>query len=271
MMDNAGKPDAQEAQVVKTTFGPRLLRQVAPADAQGAPDTPQDADGWLAAGHALSKKTLYREAIAAYSQGLSQNPFHALLLRFRGHRHLSVRSFQQGAADLELSSRLDPDNWDTWYHLGLARYLLGEYQKAEQAYETCLSMTGKTQDPTLMPAIQSWLWRTKVKLGKKEEADMLLQGADPGFDAGENQFYQNCVLACAGLLPLEQLMTEKDGSESSPISIATQGYGLSMYYESVGDAKRAEENNRKILEKGFWPGFGYIAAEADLQRKEAES
>lgn len=257
---------SMDSQVMRASAGIELSSNVKETEELLKNDT-NNVDLWLQKGHALAKQALFREAIEAYSMGLSYHPRHALSLRFRGHRYLSIRCFAQGAADLEESSRIDPGNWDTWYHLGLAYYLLGDYARAEKAYETCLPMTEATQDPTLLPAITDWLWMTKTRLGKKEEATKLLEAVDPNFDAGENQFYQNRVLVYAGYAAPESLLKNKDGSELDALGVATQCYGLSNYYASLGDTEKSNEVLRYILDKGYWPGFGYLAAEADARRR----
>jgi len=89
----------------------------------------------------LSKSMLFKEAIDAYSEAIYLDPFHALAYRHRGHRFISIRMYKEAAADFELSSRLDPSNWDTWYHLGLAYYLMGDYERAERVYKICYDMT----------------------------------------------------------------------------------------------------------------------------------
>ena len=265
MPEQNEKTSVQDTQVILSAFeAPKPgMKDAGELDA-ALLQNPGDPENWLKKGHSLAREMKFREAIAAYSLGLCQDPFHALLLRFRGHRYLSVRFFQQGAADLELSSRLNAENWDTWYHLGLAYYLLGDYARAEAAYEACLPLTPATNDPTLWPAITAWLWRTKIKLGKAEEAKGLLLEVDPAFDAGENQFYQNCVCVYAGYAKPEILKAASDG-----ISAATQGYGLCVYYESINDEKMAQETRQWVLENGYWAAFGFLAAEADAARAKA--
>ena len=69
---------------------------------------PTNVELWMQKGLALRKQMLFREAIAAYSMGLSFDPFHALLYRHRGHAYINIRRYQEGAADLELSARINP-------------------------------------------------------------------------------------------------------------------------------------------------------------------
>ena len=54
-------------------------------------DRPDDPQLWMEKGLARAKQMLFVEATAAFSVGLSFDPFNWLLLRHRGHRHLSLR------------------------------------------------------------------------------------------------------------------------------------------------------------------------------------
>ena len=48
--------------------------------------------------------------------------------------------------------------------------------------------------------------------------------------------------------------------------IKAQGYGVANYYLVTGDRAKARQVFDKILAGTGWNAFGYIAAEADLQR-----
>ena len=219
---------------------------------------------WMKKGIALSKQSLFVEAIEAYSMGLSYNPFHALTYRHRGHRYISVRRYPEAAADLELSARLDPTNWDTWYHLGLAYYLMGDYRRAAKAYQSCLDIT-KTED--LLVAIVDWYWMTAKRLGDEKKAAQLLELVNENTDPGENLSYKNRVLMYKGLLPPEKLM-DTQGAEFPELEIATQGYGLSNYYYLQVDLEKSNQVLRQILSiKSFWSAFGFLAALSDAKAR----
>jgi tetratricopeptide (TPR) repeat protein len=225
---------------------------------------PGNPDLWIKKGIALSKQMLFREAIEAYSTGLTYNPFHALTYRHRGHRLISVYRFHEGALDLELSSRLDPTNWDTWYHLGLAYYLLKDYERAEKAYKRCMEMTDSDD---LVVAIVDWYWMTLMRLGKKEEAAELLKLVSEDTDPGENISYKKRVLMYKGIIKPEDLI-EFDGAEFPDLELATQGYGLANYYLLMGKNEKANELLEKIIAHDtFWSAFGYLAAVVDYQSK----
>lgn len=218
---------------------------------------PQNTELWMKKGIALSKQMLFREAIEAYSLGLTYNPFHALAYRHRGHRLISIRRFHEAALDLELSSRLDPTNWDTWYHLGLAYYLLKDYIRAEKAYQRCLEIT-HSEDKIV--AIVDWYWMTLMHLGKKEEATKLLDLVSEDTDPGENLSYKKRVLMYKGLIKPEELI-EYEGAEFPDLELATQGYGVANYYLLMGEKEKAKELFDKILEHDtFWSAFGYLAS-----------
>jgi len=225
---------------------------------------PKNVELWMQKGLALSKQMLFREAIEAYSMALSINPFHALTLRHRGHRFISIRMFHEAAADLELSSRLDPTNWDTWYHLGLAYYLIHDFERAEAAYKRCLELT-RTDD--LMVAIVDWYWMTLMRLGKKEEADKLLDLVDEDTDPGENLSYKRRVLMYKGLIKPEELI-DYEGAEFPDLEIVTQGYGLANYYYLKGEVEKSNEILKQVLERDtFWSAFGYLAALVDYEKR----
>ncbi|ANX11648.1 tetratricopeptide repeat protein [Fictibacillus sp. WQ 8-8] len=223
--------------------------------------TPNNADLWMIKGIALSKSLLFREAIDAYSIALSYDPFHALVYRHRGHRHLSIRMYKQAAADFELSSRIDSTNWDTWYHLGLAYYLLGDFKRSESVYRKCMEITD-TDDKYV--AIADWYWMTLMRLGKKEEAIKLIEPITEDTDPGENASYHRRLLMYKGLLKPEELLYF-EGAQLPDLELATQGYGLGHYYLVYGEIEKAKAMFKRIVEDSTqWSAFGYLAAEAEL-------
>lgn len=225
---------------------------------------PSDCELWMRKGIALSKQMLFKEAVEAYSVGLSYNPFHALTYRHRGHRYLSIRCFAEAAADLELSSRLDPSNWDTWYHLGLAYYLLKDYKRAARAYRACLDITDSEDK---LVAIVDWYWMTAKRLGNEKLAAELLEMVNENTDPGENLSYKRRILMYKGIIKPEDLM-QFEGAEFPDLEIATQGYGLSNYYYLNGDMEKSNAVLKQILTiKSFWSAFGFLAALVDAKTR----
>ncbi|WP_236687097.1 tetratricopeptide repeat protein [Ornithinibacillus californiensis] len=224
-------------------------------------ETPSNPDLWMKKGLALSKSWQFREAIDAYSIALSYDPFHALVYRHRGHRFVSVGMYKEAAADFELSSRIDATNWDTWYHLGLAYYLLGDYERAENAYKRCLELTKSDE---LYVAIADWFWMTLKRLGKDQEAEKLLIPISESTDPGENISYLRRLQLYKGMISSEELLSFDDAAHPD-LELATQGYGLGVYYLVNNEKEKAFELFHRIVkESTMWSAFGYLAAEAEL-------
>lgn len=231
--------------------------QVQAAEAALAAD-PANAALWMEKGLALAKQMLCREATEAFSVGLSLDPFNWLLLRHRGHRHLSTYRFAEAAADLELASRINDHDWDIWYHLGLSYYLLGDFARANQAYDRCLAITNH-EDINLV-AIVDWKWLTLMRLGRKTEAQAILNLVDEQTEAGENQAYKDLLMLYKCLITPEQAL-EFENPEFADLELATRGYGVAMYYYYHGKKQQAAQLLQRILERDvFWSAFGYLAA-----------
>ncbi|WP_368652655.1 hypothetical protein AB4Y30_12955 [Ornithinibacillus sp. 4-3] len=209
----------------------------------------------------LCKSQSFKQAIDAYSEAIYLNPFHALAYRHRGHRHLSIRMYREAAADFELSSRIDPSNWDTWYHLGLSYYLLQEYERAERVYKICYDMTDSDE---LFVAIADWYWMTLVKNNKKKEADDLLALVTEDMKPGPNTSYYRRLLMYKGLLNPDELINF-EGALLPDLELATQGYGLGFYYLTQGDEEKAKQMFNDVITKStMWSAFGYLASEIEL-------
>lgn len=217
----------------------------------------ENGDLWMERGLRLADQQLMREAVEAFSKAISIDPFKGIYYRHRAHRYLSCWRFQDACADFTLASRLIPENWDVWYHLGLSYYLLGEYEAAAVAYDRCYHLS--PSDDKLI-AVTDWYWMTLQRLGKTEKAQELLDGIHEGMDYKENLSYYKRLLLYKGIVPETDLMS------GSVLDIVTQGYGLSNYYRIHGNIKKADEILEKVLAAGdesHWYAFGYLAAMVD--------
>jgi tetratricopeptide (TPR) repeat protein len=254
-------PKNTQFQEIRSNIEP--CEEVLTADAKLRED-PSNPDLWMEKGRAFRKQMLVREAIDAYSMGLTINPFHALLYRHRGHSYINIRRYYEGAADLELSSRLDPLNWDTWYHLGLAWHLIGltaegsieDFKRARKAYEKCIEIT-KTEDD--LAAIIDWYWMTLMRLGQKELAAEAAARLTKNAKVVENVKYFKRVLAYNGSMDPEEVITDARGKGDH--NFATQAYGIACLYEFRGDMKRCREILEEITKcDELWTGFAETAA-----------
>jgi len=221
---------------------------------------PENADLLIAYGRALASLWRYREAIEVYSKGIVLYPANALFYRHRGHRYISTRQFDKAVADLTKADALLPNDYDILYHLGLAHYLRGEFERAVPAYERCLAAA---KDDGSRIAVSNWYHHALRRAGKKAEAEKLLAAITPDMDAGENASYLNLLLFYKGLKPEEELLK---AAEATPLELATTGYGVGAWYLYNGAPDKARALFERVVTTPYWPAFGFIGAETELVR-----
>ena len=242
---------------------------------------PKSADAIIWVGRRLGYLWRYQDAIQMFSRGIAEHPADARMYRHRGHRYITVRRFDDAIADFEKAAGLikgkpdeiEPDGqpnpagkprttlaFNIWYHLGLAYYLKGDFEKALNAYNECMKVSNNDDSVT---ATSDWLWMTLMRLGRKAEAAKVLERITPKMDILENGSYHRRLLMYKGLEKPEALL---DPANADGLTLATQGYGVGNWYLVTGNPQRAREIFEKVIAGSNWSAFGYIAAEADLQR-----
>jgi tetratricopeptide (TPR) repeat protein len=280
----AGKPEATSLSG-KPLFPPSPIPNQAKLEqdlkeAQSVADT-TTADAMIWIGRRLGYLWRFQDAIAQFGKGIERYPNDPRFYRHRGHRYITVRQFDKAAADFEKAvslikgkpDEIEPDGapnptgvprstlqFNIWYHLGLAYYLQGNYQKAYDAYVECMNVS-KNDDSIVATA--DWTWMTLMRMGRQAEAAKVLERITPKMDILENASYHRRLLMYKGIEKPEALL---DTAKADDTTIATQGYGVGNYYFVTGNTARATEVFQKVISGGGWNAFGYIAAEADLAR-----
>jgi len=234
-------------------------------------------------GRRLAYLFLFEEALAVYMDGIGRFPQAHQLYRHRGHRYISTRQFDRAVADLERAAELaagqpvtlEPDgipnklnrplsntHFNIWYHLGLVYYLLGRWETAVAAYQTCLSYC---DNPDLLTAAVDWLYMTHRRLGDEAAAQKLLELIDEEMVLVESPVYYNRLMMYKGQRTAESLLNpQAETAEEIDIAVATQGYGVGNWYLYHGDLEAAKEIFLRVLQSQNWSAFGYIAAEVDM-------
>lgn len=225
---------------------------------------PKNSELYLAKGISLSRATLHhQEAIDVFSYGLTLDPFSSMLYRWRGHKFINVRQFNRATADLELAARLDPSNWDIWYHLGLGHYLNEEFDRAEEAYMMCWTLPN-TNDSLV--AIADWLYMTLRRQGKVERAAEILAAVDSDIELtaewATDSYFPRIRLYKGELQPDDLL----DGVDRGSTDFVTLGYGLGNYFYYNDDKETAIEIWNDVLRGDNWSALGYVATETDMKR-----
>ena len=242
---------------------------------------PKDAEAIIWVGRRLGYLWRFNDAIAMFTKGIALYPDNPKFYRHRGHRYITIRQFARAQADFEKAAQLvkgqpdeiEPDGapnpagkprstlqFNIWYHLGLAYYLQGNYAKAYDAYVECMKVSNNDDSVT---ATSDWMWMTLMRLNRKADAAKVLERITPKMDILENTSYHRRLLMYKGLDKPEALL---DTAKADDTTIATQGYGVGNYYYVTGNTAKAREVFQKVTSGGGWNAFGYIAAEADLER-----
>lgn len=215
---------------------------------------------------AVAPQCLVRESITSLSKAIIFDPLSGVNFSMRGRRYINAGEFAQACADFAMASRLIPENWYVWYHLGLCNLILGHYDLAEKAYKTL------AQIPTtlsLKVALMNWTWITLMRQGRKEEAAELIKDVDASWDMDGTDNYLRLLLLYKGEITPEQALEIPANDENPILSVTTQGFGVANYYRVMGDM----ENYRKTLERTIevgkdeaWMCFGFAAAQYELAR-----
>ncbi len=242
---------------------------------------PGDADALIWLGRRTAYLGRFRDAIDIYTRGIEKHPRDARFYRHRGHRYITIRDFERAIADLERAASLtagradeiEPDgipnarNTPTstlqsniWYHLALAHYLKGDFERALSAYRACMHVS---KNPDMLVATSHWLYMTLRRLGRDAEAAQVLEPIRADLDVIENAAYHRLLLMYKGQLPVDSLLS---ASSSAALDDVTTAYGVGNWYLYNGNRGRAEEIFQRIVAAGNWAAFGAIAAEAELQR-----
>jgi tetratricopeptide (TPR) repeat protein len=237
---------------------------------------------WL--GRRLAYLGNYRDAIRTFTAAIAKFPGEPRLYRHRGHRYITRRCFDEAIADLERAAKLikgkpdevEPDgipnakNTPTstlqsniWYHLGLAYYLKGDFKNALRAYEKCEKVSNNND---MRVATVHWHYMTLRRLGRKNDAEKLLEPFKDKVEVIENDDYLKLIRLYRGEVIAETLMKEL-GGEAKTLGSASLGYGLGNWYFYNGETAKGLDVFRKITAGDQWASFGYIAAETELARK----
>jgi len=223
---------------------------------------------------------MYEEAIKIYTDGINKFPQDPRLYRHRGHRYISLRKFEKAVLDLEKAglliqgteNEIEPDgipnamnipistlHGNIWYHLGLAYYLLHDYEKAYEAYVKCRE-SGNNDDNIVSST--HWLYMIQRRMGNAELAEQLLAPIHLDATIIENTGYYNLCKFYKGLIPMDSLkITEKESPSSDAVK-----YGLANWYFYNGEKEKSRKVIEEILDGKSWNSFGYIAAESDLMK-----
>jgi tetratricopeptide (TPR) repeat protein len=243
---------------------------------------PGDADNIIWYGRRAAYTGDYRGAIEIFSDGIEKHPDDARMYRHRGHRYISIREFDRAIADLEKAAELiegtenetEPDgapnalnipvsslHGNIWYHLGLAYYLVQDWDNAYRAYKSGFD-AGRNDDNRV--STTHWLYMISCRKGDEAAAAAALENVSADMNVIENMSYHNLDLFYKGEVTLDELLGDDDGSSAGAAIL----YGAANWHYCDGQTEKADEMLYGMLESPGWASFGYIAAEADLAARQ---
>jgi len=246
-------------------------------------EKPNAADSIIWLGRRVGYLGRYKDAVRIFSSGAVLHTTDPRFYRHRGHRYLTLRCFDDAIKDFETAARLvegkpdqiEPDGLpnakniptstlqsNIWYHLGLAYYLKADFARALTAYEAGQKVSTNND---MRVATSYWHYVTLRRLGKKKDAKKVLEAFKGNIELIENDEYLKLIRLNRGELKIETLLAANQGSDDS-LGSASLGYGIGNYYLYNGDREKAMAVFRKIVAGNQWASFGYIAAEAELNR-----
>ena len=221
----------------------------------------------------------YYEAIDFFSKAIALHPESAEPYRHRGHRWITLRCYDKAISDLTIAADLTKGKTDVveldgmpnekniptstlqsniWYHLGLAYYLTGDYNKAVDAFKSCFEVS---TNPDMFIATANWHNNSLRKAGRISEADVFLKKINPNVELIENHDYLRILKLYIDKQeitdPIQFLKNE------AGLGAASYGYGLGVYLLFKGEKNKANLVFNHILSLKQWGAFGYIAAEAE--------
>ncbi len=245
-------------------------------------DNPQSADHLIWVGRRLAYLGRYQEAIDTFTVGIERFPNDARFLRHRGHRYLTIRKVAEATSDFEQATTLiagkadaiepdgapnssniplSTDQFNIWYHLGLSRYVSGDFQGALVAYDSTLLVS---VNPDLYVATSYWRYLTLRHLGRQAAADSVLQIAREPFVLIENESYFKLLRLFAAVDDISNVAPSD--SEAATVADATTAYGISMWHYFSGREEEAARMWTQLTKSRSWPSFGVLAAESELKR-----
>jgi tetratricopeptide (TPR) repeat protein len=235
-------------------------------------------------GRRLAYMYRFDEAFSVFAEGLQKFPESYKILRHRGHRYISVRLFNKAIEDLTLAAKLaegkpveiEPDgipnkmnqplsnyHFNIYYHLGLAYYLQGNYVEAEKAYEKCMQYSDNND---LKIATADWIYMTKQRLGKSDDAAQFINSIDDESEVIENDSYLQRIKMYKGKIDVNSVLNISATDPDMELKLATQGYGVANWYLQQKDTTKTLEIIDEILKGTSYTAFGFIAAETDLNK-----
>lgn len=223
---------------------------------------PQTYENLLALADALCWQLRFREAIDVLTQAIALCPERMEAYRKRGPKLLDTLQFENALADYIRCEQADGVSVESRYRIGMAHYMMQNYEKAIAAFSGSLAIV--PQDDDMYIADVYWLVLSQLRAGKPAASqETLAQHYRPDMYVGHHTAYEKAMRVAAGFAQPDAMIAELE-AEPDDLQYAMAAYGICVWLESRGEAEKAAALRKKLLARdGFWFCFSYLAAYSD--------
>jgi metallo-beta-lactamase class B len=217
---------------------------------------PRNIQKFIALGTAQAGARQMQEAVQTFTRAMAVEPNNPMVYRWRGHRNISVRNYDQAMADLTKGYGLDSTNYGILYHLGVLRFLRRDFNGAADAFRRAQP---RAPDAGELKGSTDWLWMSLMRAGRASEAAAML-ARRPDTLVISNAYDRRLRLYRGEIGP-EAVLTSTDTGD---VDVATLAFGLGNWYLLKGDTVKARALFERSVASGGWPAFGFMASEVEL-------
>jgi tetratricopeptide (TPR) repeat protein len=208
-----------------------------------------------------------QEAVNTLARAIALAPGNAELYTEKGHREIPLREFGKARADLDKASAMNPKDMAAWYHLGLARYFMGQFGLAADAFQHAVNTAPNTDE---IINSTNWVYAALRRAGRTADAKKALEKvpADMTNTAPHTKHYLNLVRFFQGrmteseALPPEPPAGNKDQEVELPFD--TVAYGIGNWHLYNGHPDKAQEYFRRVMKGHVWITWGFIGSEHEI-------
>jgi tetratricopeptide (TPR) repeat protein len=208
-----------------------------------------------------------QEAVNTLARAIALAPGNAELYTEKGHREIPLREFGKARADLDKASAMNPKDMAAWYHLGLARYFMGQFGLAADAFQHAVNTAPNTDE---IINSTNWVYAALRRAGRTADANKALEKVPAGMTntAPHTKHYLNLVRFFQGrlteseALPPEPPAGNKDQEVELPFD--TVAYGIGNWHLYNGHPDKAQEYFRRVMKGHVWITWGFIGSEHEI-------
>ena len=184
---------------------------------------PQTYENILELADALCWQLRFREAIDALTQAVKLEPERMEAYRKRGPKYLDTLQFERALADYTRCEQADGVSVESRYRIGMAQYMLQNYDAATAAFAGSLAIA--PQDDDMYIADVYWLVLSQLRAEKADEAQKTLkQHYRPDMYVGHHTAYEKAMRVPAGFAPMEDMLAELDYSHIPNFDLIADTY-----------------------------------------------